>query len=155
VILQSFARAGPSIGKGVTATTPELLLLSANTETSLKEQIRQHQEYIQPNSALVSDIAYTRAVHREHLPHRAFSIVENGNFTETSGGLKTSQTPLAVTMVFGGQGAQWPEMGKELILTDRDFRADILKMDQIIKGLRFHASEWNLIGITTAITDVV
>jgi len=154
VILQSFARAETSIRKGVTTTTPELLLLSANTETSLKEQIRQYQEYIQPNSALVSDIAYTRAVHREHLPHKAFSIVENGDFTKISGGLKISQNFPRVTIVFGGQGAQWPEMGKELILTDRDFRADILKMDQIIKGLRFHASKWNLIGITAAIIDV-
>lgn len=95
---------------------------------------------------MISDIAYTRAVNREHLPHRAFAIVENGEFVETSGGLKASQNVPAVTMVFGGQGAQWSEMGKELILTDHDFREDILKMDQIIKGLRFHAPEWNLIG---------
>ena len=89
------------------------------------------------------------------MPHRACAIVEKGEFVEIAAGLGAPQTPSAITMVFGGQGAQWPEMGKELILTDRDFRADILKMDQIIKGLRFHAPEWNLVGITTAITDVV
>jgi acyl transferase domain-containing protein len=86
-------------------------------------------------------------VRREQLPHKAFAIVENGDFVETSTGLKTSQNAPAITMVFSGQGAQWPEMGKELILSDHGFREDILKMNQIIKSLRFHAPEWNLTGI--------
>ena len=146
VILESFAQVQASMQNGVTPEKPELLLFSANTETSLKEQIRQYQRYIRLNSTATPDIAYTRAVCREQLPHKAFAIVENGDFIENSGGLKPSQNAPAITVVFSGQGAQWPEMGKELILTDHGFREDILKMNQIIKSLRFHAPEWNLTG---------
>ncbi len=146
VILESFTQVQASMQNGVTPEKPELLLFSANTEASLKEQIRQYQRYIRSNSTATSDIAYTRAVRREQLPHKAFAIVENGDFNETSGGLKTSQNAPAITMVFSGQGAQWPEMGKELIMTDHVFREDMLKMNKIIKSLRFHAPEWNLTG---------
>jgi acyl transferase domain-containing protein len=129
-----------------TVAKPELLLFSANTETSLNEQIRLHQEYIRSNPSIVSDIAYTRSVHREHLPHRAFAIVDNRDFIETASVLKVPESTPAVTMVFAGQGVQYPEMGKELILSDPSFREDILKMDQILKELRF-PPEWNLLGI--------
>jgi acyl transferase domain-containing protein len=129
-----------------TVAKPELLLFSANTETSLNEQIRLHQEYIRSNPSTVSDIAYTRSVHREHLPHRAFAIVDNRDFIETASVLKVPESTPALTMVFAGQGVQYPEMGKELILSDPSFREDILKMDQILKELRF-PPEWNLLGI--------
>jgi acyl transferase domain-containing protein len=129
-----------------TVAKPELLLFSANTETSLNEQIRLHQEYIRSNPSIVSDIAYTRSVHREHLPHRAFAIVDNRDFIETASVLKVPESTPAVTMVFAGQGVQYPEMGKELILSDPSFREDILKMDRILKELRF-PPEWNLLGI--------
>jgi acyl transferase domain-containing protein len=155
VILESFAQVQASMQNGITPEKPELLLFSANTETSLKAQIRQYQRYIQLNSTATPDIAYTRAVRREQLPHKAFAIVENGDFIETSGGLKTSQNAPDITMVFSGQGAQWPEMGKELILADHDFREDIFKMNTIIKSLRFHAPEWNLTGIPPAILNTM
>jgi acyl transferase domain-containing protein len=105
-----------------------------------------HQEYIRSNTSIASDIAYTRSVHREHLPHRAFAIVDNRDFIETASVLKVPESIPAVTMVFAGQGVQYPEMGKELILSDPSFREDILKMDQILKGLRF-PPEWNLMGM--------
>jgi acyl transferase domain-containing protein len=95
---------------------------------------------------MISDIAYTRAVRREHLPHRSFSIVDNGEFIETAGGLKASQNAPTITMVFGGQGAQWPQMGRELLLSDHDFRDDILNMDHIMKGLKYPPT-WNLMGM--------
>jgi acyl transferase domain-containing protein len=143
--VDSFTGSGTVVEDVPSVTKPELLLFSANTETSLKEQIRQHQEYVSATSTMVSDIAYTRALHREHLPLRAFGIVDNGGFIETAGGVKAAQKTPAVTMVFGGQGAQWPEMGKELVLTNHRFREDILKMDQVLRRLRFQP-EWSLMG---------
>ncbi|KAH8650845.1 hypothetical protein BGZ60DRAFT_534031 [Tricladium varicosporioides] len=143
VILESFTGTEISTQAVAIGGKPELLLFSANTEISLKEQVRLHQEYIRSNSAKSSDLAYTRAIHREHLPHRAFALMENGEFTEISSGLKASHHAPAFNMVFSGQGAQWPEMGKELILTDHNFRVDILKMDQILQGLKL-PPKWNL-----------
>ena len=145
VILDSYHQAAVSEAPITEAAQPELVLISANTETALKEQISRHQEYILSNSRLTSDIAYTCALHREHLPYRSYLVVENGEFVELAPGFKASQTVLVVNMVFGGQGAQWPEMGKELILADRQFREDILKMDRVMKGLKF-PPDWNLTG---------
>lgn len=48
-------------------------------------------------------------------------------------------------LLFSGQGAQWPGMTKELIENDKPFRDDLVKMDQVLKGLEFPPS-WNLIG---------
>jgi malonyl CoA-acyl carrier protein transacylase len=48
-------------------------------------------------------------------------------------------------LVFSGQGAQWPGMAKELIENDKPFRDDLVKMDQVLKGLEFPPS-WNLTG---------
>jgi malonyl CoA-acyl carrier protein transacylase len=48
-------------------------------------------------------------------------------------------------LVFSGQGAQGPGMAKELIENDKLFRDDLVKMNQVLKGLEFPPS-WNLIG---------
>jgi acyl transferase domain-containing protein len=90
-------------------------------------------------------MAYTRAIHREHLPHRAFSILDDGSFIQSASGLKVPQGSPPVVMVFSGQGAQWPQMGRELILSDPDFRRDIVKMDHKLKGL-IRPPLWNMIG---------
>ncbi len=111
----------------------------------MKEQISRYQEYIRINPDITSNVSYTLALHREYLPHRAFAIVEKGEVVEIAAGLGAPQALSTITMVFGGQGAQWPEMGKELILSDAHFRKDILNMDRIMKGLKF-PPEWNLIG---------
>ncbi|RMZ86790.1 hypothetical protein DV736_g5985, partial [Chaetothyriales sp. CBS 134916] len=137
--------------QGRTATTnetclskPELLLFSANTQTSLDEQICRHKKWILATQVSVADVAYTRAVHREHLPSRAFSIVDNRDFVESASGVKTPQTADPVVLVFSGQGAQWPGMGKELVLDDTEFRNDILKMDRALQLLT-HPPQWNMV----------
>ena len=130
---------------GVGSPKPELLLFSANTASSLSEHIRRDEDWLRLNPALHSDMAYTRAIHREHLPHRAFSIIDDGSFIQSASGLKVPQDSPTVVVVFSGQGAQWPEMGKELILGDPNFRRDILKMDQKLKDL-IHPPHWNMIG---------
>jgi acyl transferase domain-containing protein len=134
-----------ALQNGVGSPKPELLLFSANTASSLSEQIRRDQDWVRLNPALHSDMAYTRAFHREHLPHRAFSILDDGSFIQSAPGLKAPQGTPTVVMVFSGQGAQWPEMGKELILGDPDFRCDILNMDQKLKDL-IYPPHWNMIG---------
>jgi len=46
-------------------------------------------------------------------------------------------------MIFSGQGAQWPGMGKELIATDPEFRKDIFAMDRILQGLKY-PPDWTI-----------
>lgn len=124
---------------------PELLLFSANTESSLNEQIRRHRDWIHHNPGLSSNVAYTRAMHREQLPYRGFAILDQCELVEMPGSIKAPQEARPVFAVFSGQGAQWPKMGSELILKDFDFRNDILTMDQRLKELN-HPPTWNLMG---------
>jgi acyl transferase domain-containing protein len=43
---------------------------------------------------------------------------------------------LKVVMVFTGQGAQWPQMGADLIIQDPDFKADIAIMNDVLQRLK-------------------
>lgn len=130
----------------MTGARPDILFLSANTATSLKDQVDHYHEFVQANETLSShDIAYTLATKREHLPHRAYAIVQDGEFLETSALAKASAKVPNVYLIFSGQGAQWPGMCKELALTDPSFEADLRAMDAVLKGLA-HPPSWTIIG---------
>ncbi|EAL87813.1 polyketide synthase fgnA [Aspergillus fumigatus Af293] len=94
-----------------------------------------YKSYARDHPDAISDIAYTLAVRRERLPHRAFAIWQNGEL-QTSSLSKASAVPPAITMIFSGQGAQWAEMGKKLIETEASFRHDLASMDSILQSLR-------------------
>ena len=134
-----------AIQNGTSPPKPELLLFSANTPASLNEQIRRHLDWLHLNQESCTDMAYTRAMHREHLPHRAFAILDQSDFIETASGSKAPPVAPEVIMIFSGQGSQWPEMGKELILNDPSFRNDIMKMDQVLKTLS-RPPHWNMMS---------
>lgn len=92
----------------VEISKPELLLVSANTALSLKEQIRRVQDLVLSGSApAVYDLAYTLNVRREKLPHRAFTVVQDGEILETSSLTKAPAKTQDVYLIFSGQGAQW------------------------------------------------
>ena len=50
-----------------------------------------------------------------------------------------------VAMVFSGQGAQWPGMGRDLIRSNKAFLDDIRTMDRIL-GTLSHPPEWTIEG---------
>jgi acyl transferase domain-containing protein len=124
---------------------PTLVVLSANTQPSLQRQIDLHQAYIREHPSSLSDVAYTRAVRRAALTHRAFAVARGSEFIETSAAVKTTGKAPGLLMVFSGQGAQWAGMGKEMIRGDAAFRADIEKMDAVLRGLKSPPS-WTIIG---------
>jgi acyl transferase domain-containing protein len=93
----------------------------------------------------IKDLAYTLAFHRERLPFRTYLIANEKSDNEASPPLKApAQTP-HIVMVFSGQGAQWPQMGFELIQFDPLFRQDIEEMDQLLQSLQFPPS-WSMKG---------
>ena len=50
-----------------------------------------------------------------------------------------------VTFVFPGQGAQWPAMGKELLIQLDRFRNDMKQMDDVLQSLEDSPS-WRIEG---------
>ena len=124
---------------------PQLLVFSANTQTSLDRQVELHREYALRNPDDTPNIAYTRAVCRERLPHRAFAILQGGKVTETSHTVNCTSEPSdrKVVMVFSGQGAQWAGMGMEL-LPNKKFHEDITTMDGILQNLK-NPPSWSIL----------
>lgn len=115
---------------------PQLLLFSANSVESLKRMTHQYQEFLERPDISLPDVAYTLAMRRENLPFRSFSVasrVKPGAPSVPSAG-RTDQKPYLV-MVFTGQGAQWPQMGRQLIQSNPFFRATIQSLDRYLEGI--------------------
>ncbi|WAO96249.1 Carrier domain-containing protein [Fusarium falciforme] len=127
-----------------TTSSPKLIVMSANTSESLKQYLSTAQDYLAQHPHNAADMAYTLAHHRQSFPHRAFMVVKaDGSLVETSSPARAPSSAPGVVMVFNGQGAQWPEMGKQLFETDAYFREDVMKMNDILKSL-MHPPSWNL-----------
>ncbi|KAI0172149.1 fatty acid synthase S-acetyltransferase [Hypoxylon sp. FL1284] len=132
VILDSAASFNALTASRDAPTTPQLLLYSANSAKSLTRMIDNYKAWIEQHPEKVADLAYTLALRREHLPHRTFTIVNNGIVENASPPTKASQKH-NIVMVFTGQGAQWPLMGKELLQSNETFRSSIRLLDQHLK----------------------
>ena len=91
-------------------------------------------------------MAYTLAQRREHHMHRTYCTVGgDGTLAQPAAAAKAPTNPPDVAMIFSGQGAQWPQMGRELILTNSLFRSDIGAMDNILQSLQ-HPPAWSIEG---------
>lgn len=129
---------------------PELLIFSANTQASLKQQVLLHKEYAAKNPTALENIAFTRAVRRERLPHKAFVVMQGSHVLEASGHVHSTAgtSDGGLGMIFSGQGAQWAGMGRELILHNTDFRRDIEAMDDILLKAT-HPPRWTIMSKST------
>ena len=143
VILDSAASFNASTVLQNAPTTPQLLLYSANSKKSLTRMIANIQQYVEKHPDNVGDLAYTLANRREHLPHRAFAIANNGAIGNISPPTKAVQKP-NIVMVFSGQGAQWPLMGRELLQNNATFRSSIRFMDETLQAMTEDAPQYSI-----------
>ncbi|KAL5339755.1 putative polyketide synthase [Aspergillus crustosus] len=149
----------PALDKPTIQPQPKLLLVSAQSEESLKKIIKQTGNYA--NSKPISDhrnLAYTLAFGRKHLPHRAFTVLSPGSLIDPSN-FQSFSTPPKQPQVFTftGQGAQWVGMGRDLMQSFDEFRDDIREMDRILDSLENHHRQWSLfdeLGTTTSASRV-
>lgn len=106
-------------------------------------------EWASKNPLLSADLAYTRALYRKTMSHKAYALLQDGKFAEEFSNLKSSRSVAPqIVMVFTGQGAQWAGMGRELIHQYPAFRQDLEAMEAILNTLS-HPPEWSLIGKLT------
>ncbi|OHW96459.1 polyketide synthase [Colletotrichum incanum] len=157
VSVNSFGMGGanshPRMDKS-SAVTEEchVLLLSASNPKSLELLHQAYKKYAVASSGPcdLSDLAYTLGCRRTKLKYRGFFIARDG----TDGQRTTIQPELQLSaassdekktlvFVFNGQGAQWPTMGKALILTNIVFRQCIRDMDSVLRGLK---APWTIEG---------
>lgn len=127
-------------------TGPKLLAFSANDEYSLESYIKTLSAHLADPSVKVraSDLAYTLSDHRSRHYQRAFAVVGASPTEKLSSIIvpeaavfgKRAATAPKVGFVFTGQGAQWPQMGRELLTlfpTTAGLAVDL--MDHTLQGL--------------------
>lgn len=124
---------------------PYIVPISANTRPSLQNQVSEAVDYARRTQNKSADLVYTLACRRQHLPYRAFAIINGTEKPSLSSYIKVSNKVEGVTMLFSGQGAQWPRMGSEL-MNNPQFQADIEEMDEILQSFT-HRPHWTIKGI--------
>ncbi|KAL9132080.1 MAG: hypothetical protein Q9217_000116 [Psora testacea] len=143
VIIDSATNYTTATGFQERTDKPQLLLFSANTRKSLAMIADDYAHFSPANPRLIRDIAYTLAHHREHLPHRTLAIARNGILGVPHAMVKSTQRPTLV-MVFTGQGAQWPQMGRELLDSNHIFLNSIRALDLFLQKMSNHTPTWTL-----------
>ncbi|KAI1504774.1 hypothetical protein F5X99DRAFT_405775 [Biscogniauxia marginata] len=132
------------------APRPSVLVLSANDAGSLRAGINSLSDHlISPRVQVsLSDLAYTLSERRTKLWHRAFITTRNTELGERAEewvvSKKSSQTP-TIGFVFTGQGAQWSQMGKDLLLFFPRTREILQELDDVLHNLS-HPPSWSLIS---------
>ncbi|KAL3421345.1 beta-ketoacyl synthase domain-containing protein, partial [Phlyctema vagabunda] len=124
---------------------PRLLVFSANHRDSLAKVASNHEQYLESHPSSALNLAYTLGHRRDHLQLRSFCITDGDTPFEISPVAK-SKSGLGIVFVFTGQGAQWPEMGRDLINDYPSFQADIQAMDKALSALD-HPPSWSIEGI--------
>jgi acyl transferase domain-containing protein len=123
-------------------------VFSAAHRDSLFNVASNCEKYLKAHPFSITDLAYTLGHRRNHLQLRSYCISDGVSPFEVSPVIK-AKSGLKTVFVFTGQGAQWAEMGKELINDFPSFRADIRAMDKILASLE-HSPTWKIEGMIEA-----
>lgn len=142
----TLARSYASTSNAYGPAMPRLLLFSANVAESVKQFAKQCIDYAQRRPKLLGDLAYTLASRREKLQHRSYALVSaSGIVAEPAPTVKVSPRERPKIFAFSGQGAQWPQMGQELIMGHPVFSQTIDELDDVLKTLK-QPPNWSLRG---------
>lgn len=118
-------------------TRPYSLVLSANDAASLERNIKALCTHLLNRRVKVNlvDLAYTLSERRTSLFHRAFVSTQTIDLNENDFILtkRSSQEP-KVAYIFTGQGAQWPEMGKNLLEAFPWTRSILQELDEVLQA---------------------
>ncbi|CAD6449305.1 eb0964f1-27a5-46b6-9504-99d5323d2a22 [Sclerotinia trifoliorum] len=132
---------------------PYTLVLSANDKASLKANIKALCDHlINPRVKVnLEDLAYTLSERRTRLWHRAYITTQNTEIDENEFVLgKKNPDALRIGFVFTGQGAQWPQMGKDLLQFFPWTRAILKNLDDALQSLP-DPPTWSLVNELTEV----
>ena len=154
VILDSAASFGlprdskKSPGRKASENLPQLLPFSAKHPEALRRSVADHESYLSTYPDSLPDMSHTLALRREVLPYRAFTVARAGDSFDISRVHKsTHHSRSKLIYVFSGQGAQWAQMGSDLIYSEPTFRSSIERMDSDLARLPSPPA-WTLLGLS-------
>ncbi|KAL4802595.1 hypothetical protein BDV18DRAFT_163998 [Aspergillus unguis] len=125
---------------------PQLLVFSGSHPESVNRNIESTLNYLAENATQVADASYTLGCHRRTHTNRAFAVGSVGSW-DVSPVRKAELSPDLV-WAFAGQGAQYAEMGKELIKSHAAATATIRHLDQVLDSIDPGRS-WTIHGKTS------
>ncbi|KAJ8063559.1 hypothetical protein OCU04_007431 [Sclerotinia nivalis] len=126
---------------------PHVLVLSANDATSLKAMIQSLSNHLINPRVKVSlpDLAYTLSERRTRLWHRAFVTTRTTEIEEDDFIIaKQSSAPPKIGFIFTGQGAQWPQMGKDLLEYFPWTKSILEELDLVLQA-QAEPPKWSLV----------
>ncbi|KAK7972314.1 Fumagillin dodecapentaenoate synthase [Apiospora saccharicola] len=136
------------------AERPSVLVLSANDASSLRGAIQGLGNHLLNPRVRVglADLAYTLSERKTKLWHRAYLTTHNTELDEKAEAWvvakKSSHTP-TFGFVFTGQGAQWPQMGQDLLkYFPSQTRSVLEELDETLQSLD-HPPKWSLLSELT------
>ncbi|KEY64040.1 Tri17 [Stachybotrys chartarum IBT 7711] len=140
---------------GEEESSSRLFVFSASSQTSLVRMLAVHADWTRKhggNASTLRDLSYTMSQRRSLLPWRFSCIAESqAELLEAlaSGSKKTDSlvriTPGAkISFIFTGQGSQWAEMGRELLLYPA-FHDSFQRSREILQDL---GCSWDLVEET-------
>ncbi|KAJ6260165.1 hypothetical protein Dda_4388 [Drechslerella dactyloides] len=133
-----------------------LVPISASTSEALDRRINNLSLYMRDMKMLsVRDLVYTLACRRSHLGKRGYLLLSK-DFSPEEISLDNTRTaasaiseiPSQFAFIFTGQGAQWPQMGMELLDEFPVFQDAFVEMDLVLQSLP-EPPTWTLKEILT------
>jgi len=125
-----------------------LLVFSAKHSGALQKLIDTYKTKILLNPPALADMSYTLSKRREFYNCRAFCVAATLTSTPLEmSPISTVSEPTKLIFTFTGQGAQWAQMGAELMEKSTIFRARIQALDTFLKTLP-DPPEWSLESIS-------
>lgn len=117
--------------------TQRLLVFSANDETSIKAYVSEMARHLANPAVKIdsADLAFTLARHRTRHFYRSYAITEGATLRESQVVYGKRGPSPSIGFVFTGQGAQWAQMGKELLDRFAVARETIKQLDQTLQSL--------------------
>jgi amino acid adenylation domain-containing protein len=145
IVVEEALGAAAAANAKTAAPVTELLVLSARSAAALQAARRNLAAHLRDSSdSALADVAFTLQTGRRGFEHRASMVVRDGEDAiakleapEATGSYTGTRlsTPGEVIFMFPGQGAQYPDMGRDLYEREPEFRRQIDRCAKILKPL--------------------
>jgi acyl transferase domain-containing protein len=137
----------PNIVNGLDSTGPQLYVLSSHDQDGISRLCNVYKEYLPSLDDTLHNLSYTLAAKRSHFNWRTAIVANSKESLLRALSEKQPATRVAADaglgFIFTGQGAQWAQMGLELMHYPV-FRAAVEASDVYLKTL---GCSWSAIGM--------